>query len=178
MAEPDSSNPGDGVDFARLSQDLYAQWESAVTAWWDTVLDSPDVLRASGDALGRLARARKQYEQAVDDNLTRLHLPTRSDLVRLTRIATLLEHRLVRFEDQLLEMQDKLAALEREALQARVDAAEARLEHREEMAALQARLDALQERIDALEQSATRPARRRRRKADDSDTDTRDGDQR
>ncbi len=170
MADTNGTSNGSGVDFARLSQDLYNQWESAVTSWWDTVLDSPDVLGASGDALRSAARARKQYEQSVDQGLDRMHLPTKTDLVRLTRIATLLEERLLQLEDRLLGMQDKLVALERETVQARVDAAQARLEQRDGVSALQEQLATLQARLDAIEQPAA-PTRRRRRSTKSTDGD-------
>lgn len=123
-------------DLGKLSQDLYQQWEAAMTSWWDQVLESPDVLKASGAGLGSMAQARRRYEEGVDQALERMHLPTRTDLVRVARIATLLEERLLKMEDRLLELQDQLARTEREALQARVEAAEARLELHEKLQAL------------------------------------------
>lgn len=151
-----TSSAGPTLDFAKLSQDMYSQWESSMTAWWDQVLDSPDFLKASGDNLSRMAQARKQYETQVDEGLTRMHLPTRSDLVRVARIATLLEERLLQVEDSLLKMQDQLASVEKETIQARVEAAEARLEQREHLVQLQARLD-------ALEGAGAKPAATRKR---------------
>jgi hypothetical protein len=141
-----SSSPFDqaDLDLGKLSQDLYQQWESAMTTWWDQVLDSPEVLKASGQGLSTLAGQRRRYEEQVDEQLQRLHLPTRTDLIQVSRIATLLEERLLKMEDRLLEVQDQLLAAERETVQARIDAAEARIEQRERLAALQARLERLE----------------------------------
>lgn len=155
-SEPRTPGAADGVDFGRMSQDLYAQWETAMSSWWDQVLDSPDFLKASGENFSRMARARKQYEEAVDDGLSRMHLPTRQDLVRVARITTLLEERLLQMEDTLLQVKDKLDLLERETLQARVEAAEARLELRERLAELHSRLSALEDGPAAPAAPATR----------------------
>ncbi|NOY27755.1 MAG: hypothetical protein GXP62_17975 [Oligoflexia bacterium] len=140
-----------GPDFQRLGDDLYRHWESAMSTWWDQVLESDDVLRATGQNLSAMASARKSYEEGVDQGLKRLHLPTRQDLIQVTRIATLLEERLLQLEDRLLRMddgvtqlQEHIVVLERETVQARIEAAEARIELREGLAKITARLDALE----------------------------------
>jgi len=138
MAQSDGS-----ADFRKLGDQMYQQWEQAMTTWWDQVLESPDFLKASGENLSQMAQARKKYETAVDEGLGQLHLPTRGDLVRVARIATLLEERLLQVEDTMLAMRDQVESLERETVQARIEAAEARLELRERLAELQARLDAV-----------------------------------
>ncbi len=168
MAERNGSSTADTIDFARMTQDMYAQWESAMTSWWDQVLDSPDFLGATGKGLSQAAGARRSYEKAVDEGLGRLHLPTRADLVRVARIATLLEERLLQVEDNLLAMRDQVSALEKETIQARVEAAEARLELRERLAAIQARLDAVEgaaaapAAADAAAAAPAKPAPRKR----------------
>lgn len=141
---PDSREDGAANDFARLGNELYQQWEQAMTTWWDQVLESPQVLKATGENLSTMARARRQYEEGMDQGMHQLHLPTRGDLVRVTRVATLLEERLLQLEDRLLQVQDLLEGMERETLQARVEAAEARLELRERLAGLEERLAALE----------------------------------
>lgn len=160
-----STSPFDqaDVDLGKLSQDLYQQWESAMTTWWDQVLDSPEVLKASGQGLSNLARERRTYEDQVDSNLQRLHLPTRTDLIQVTRIATLLEERLLKMEDRLLEVQDQLLTAERETVQARIDAAEARIKQREQDFEQRERLAELQARLDRLEGKAQAPAAARPR---------------
>jgi hypothetical protein len=132
-----------------LPDELYKRWEQTVGAWWDQVLSSPAALGAAGQGLAGLSQARGRYEQQVDDQLARLHLPTRGDLTRVARICTLLEKRLHETEDHLLQLRDALSErdqrldrMEKELLQARVDAAEARVELREALAALQQKLDA------------------------------------
>ncbi len=127
-------------DFDRLGNELYQHWESAMTQWWDATLESPAFLGAMGKNLEGAARARGQYEKAVDASLERMHLPTRGDLVRVARVATLLEERLLEQEDHVLEMKDRMARLEREVVEARIEAAEARLELRETLAAIQSSL--------------------------------------
>ena len=151
------------TDFQRFADQAYAQWEQTMTAWWDQVLDSKDFLGASGQGLAANARMRKQYEAQVDEQLGRLHLPTRGDVIRLARISTLLEERLLQMEDTVLEVRDQLAArdltlarLEKEVVQARVEAVEARVELRERLAAMQQRLEAL---------DAPKPAARARKPA-------------
>lgn len=141
MASPDPS---------RLSGDLYRQWEKAMSGWWDQVLESPAFLGAVGQNLTAGAQTRSAYEKVVDETMERMHLPTRQDMVRLAKVCTMLEDRLLAQEDILLELKDKLAASEREAIQARIEAAETRLELRE-------RLDALQHKLDG----GTTPAPRR-----------------
>ncbi len=127
---------------ASLSEEMYRIWEQSMTQWWDQVLDSDTVLRSLGESLSAQTRARAQYEQSVDDTLTKMHLPTRSDVIRVAKIASMLEDRLLKQEDVLLELRDRMVELEKEALQARIEAAETRLELREALTALQARLDA------------------------------------
>lgn len=130
-------------DFEKLSGDLYRNWEKAMTSWWDQVLESPAFLGAMGQNLATQSQARATYEKSVDETMEKLHLPTRKDLVRVARIATLLEERLLAQEDLLLAMKDRLADAEREAVRARVEAAEARLEIRETLAALRGDVEAL-----------------------------------
>ena len=111
--------------------------------WWEHTLASPGVLQAMGRGLGKSTEARAQYEHAVEERLQRLHLPTRGDLVRMTRIATLLEEKLLQQEDTILALRDEVAATRREALEARIEAAEARVELREALVALHAQLATL-----------------------------------
>lgn len=117
-------------DMSKLSGDLYRQWEKSMSSWWDQVVDSPAFLGGMSKQVGAMAEARGRYEEAVDETLERMHLPTRTDIVRLTRVCTLLEERLLAQEDLILALQDRLEGMEREVVQARVEAAEARLEAR------------------------------------------------
>ena len=132
------------ADFSDLAGTFQRQWETALSGWWDQVLESPAFLSAMGQSLESGARARGAYEKAVDDSLERMHLPTRKDLTRVARIASPLEDRLLKVEDLLLELKDdfaqRISAAEEEAVKARIEAAEARLELRERLAALEARL--------------------------------------
>lgn len=112
--------------FQKMQGEAYKTWEKAMGSWWDQVLESPafyDTIKA----VGPMAQARGQYRQAMDSALRELQLPTRDDVVRLTKIVTQVEDRLLSQEDLLLQMQDRLIAMEKEALRARIDAAEARI---------------------------------------------------
>ncbi|MCB9796718.1 MAG: hypothetical protein H6741_28805 [Alphaproteobacteria bacterium] len=131
-------------DLSKLSGEMYRQWETAMAQWWDQVLESPAFLSAMGSNLAAQSQARARYEEAVDDSMAKLHLPSRQDLTRLTRIVTQLEDRLLAMEDRMLEMADQVATMEREALKARVEAAETRIEMRERLAELEAKLAASQ----------------------------------
>lgn len=131
-------------DFAALTQQWYQQWEKGMTAWWDQVLDSPNFLGTMGDNLANQARARGAYAKMVDDGLAKAHLPTRNDLIRVLRIATMLEEKILAVEDRLLNMQDSLQRIEKEALTARIEAAESRVDLTEKLAELQAKLAALE----------------------------------
>jgi hypothetical protein len=126
----------------RAAAELYQHWERAMGTWWDEVLASPAVLSTMGRGLSAQSTARQQYERAVEEQLARLHLPTRGDLVRMTRIATLLEEKLLQQEDTLLALREELAEARRDALAARVESAEARVELRSSLAALQQALGA------------------------------------
>jgi len=131
-------------DFDKLSGEMYRHWEKAMTDWWDQILDDPNFLGAVGKNLEVGVRARGSYQKSVDETLERMHLPTRSDLTRLAKIASLLEDRLLSMEDTLLEMNDKLESVERESIKARIESTETRLELRERLASLEARLEALE----------------------------------
>ena len=148
--------------FSKMSAELYRQWEESVSGWWDQVVESPAFLDGASKSMGGLAGLRAQYEQQMDDNLSRMHLPSRGDITRLARIANLLERRLLDLEDRLLQMNDALAErdarsarIEAELIQARIEAAEARIEQRTRLEALEARLAAMEE--------AARPKRRSRK---------------
>lgn len=150
-------------DLSKLSGELYRQWEKGMAQWWDQVLESPAFLSGMGQSLSGQAQARANYEQAVDQTLEQLHIPSRKDFIRLTRVATMLEDKLLSLEDKLLTMSDQLAAQERETLLARVESAEARIEAREQLAALQARLDALEGKAPAASSAASEPAEQKGR---------------
>lgn len=139
-------------DFAALTQQWYQQWEKGMTAWWDQVLDSPQFLGTMGDNLANQARARGAYAKMVDDGLAKANLPSRNDLIRVLRIATMLEEKILAVEDRLLTMQDSLQRIEKEALTARIEAAESRVE-------LQERLAALQDKLASLESAKPAPKR-------------------
>lgn len=129
-------------DLSKLSGEMYRHWEKAMKEWWDQVLESPAFLSAMGDSLSARSQARARYEEAVDASMEQLHLPGRKDMVRLARLVSVMEDRLLEGEDRLLRMQDRLDDMEREVLKARVEAAEARVELREQLARLEERLAA------------------------------------
>lgn len=138
-------------DAARLSSEMYKTWEKAMGAWWDQVLETPAFLGAVNQNLAGAAKARGQWTSAVDQAMEQAHLPSRGDVVRMLKVATLLEDKLLAQEDLLLELRDRLDAAEREAIQARIEATEARIEARDTLRAVLARLDA------ALEPAASAP---------------------
>jgi Tfp pilus assembly protein PilF len=112
--------------FAAFQGEMYNTWEKAMGAWWDQVLESP-AFYDTVKSVGPMAQARGQYRQAMDSALRELQLPTRDDVVRLTKIVTQVEDRLLAQEDLLLQVQDRLIAMEKESLKARIEAAEARI---------------------------------------------------
>ncbi|MBT3221868.1 MAG: hypothetical protein HN348_22565 [Proteobacteria bacterium] len=112
-------------DFSKLGGELYKSWEQSMTSWWDQVLESPTFLAGLGKNLEAQTRARGNYEEQVDEMMSNLHLPSRKDVVRLARIASLLEDRILQMEDHMLKMGDQLDRIEKEVLRARVAAAEA-----------------------------------------------------
>ena len=83
------------------------------------------------------------------------------DVVRLARIASLLEDKVLAVEDTLLDQGDTLGRVERESLQARVDAAEALVTVQERLATIDAKLDALTEAVAAMAEPK-KPASRSR----------------
>jgi hypothetical protein len=130
-------------DYTRASNELFRTWEKAMGAWWDEVLETPAFLGAVNAGMGANSKARGAYTAAVDKVLEQAHVPTRNDLIRVARIASLLEDRLLAQEDLLLDLRERLATAEKEALKARVEAAETRLE-------LGSKLDLLLRRVEAL----------------------------
>ncbi|MED5371384.1 MAG: poly(R)-hydroxyalkanoic acid synthase subunit PhaE [Myxococcota bacterium] len=155
------ANSGHIPDFNKLSGQMYDVWEQSMTRWWDEVLESPAFLKQMGQNLASQGRLRSAYEKQVDKNLEQLHLPTRQDMLRVARIASLLEDRQLQLEDRILQLQDKLVELEKEALTARVEAAEARLEMNERLAGMESKLDQLLAQSAAPAKKA--PARRTRK---------------
>ena len=127
-------------DLNEMNREIYKQWEQGMTTWWNQVLDDPSVLGALGNNVSQMSKARAAYEKAVDETLNKAHLPTRADLVRVARIATLLEEKVLQVEDIVLEVQDKLDRIEKEALLARIETAEARVELNERLARIEAAL--------------------------------------
>ncbi|MFZ5480041.1 MAG: hypothetical protein ACOZNI_24970 [Myxococcota bacterium] len=146
--------PDKTPDLDALNGEIYRNWEKAMTTWWDQVLESPAFLGGMGQQLSATSQARGAYERAVNETMEKLHLPTRGDVVRLARVCTLLEERLLAQEDLLLAMKDRMDTLEKAALEARIEAAEARVELRE-------RLDALKDTLGAPAASAA-PQRKTR----------------
>ncbi len=127
----------------RFGEQLYQSWEKAMGAWWDQVLQSPAFLGAMSENLASRTQARAAYERTMESAMDRMHLPTRKDIGRVARIATLLEERLLAQEDLLLTLKDQLVEAQRDAVQARIDTAQARLELHRELERLRAELVAL-----------------------------------
>jgi len=152
-------------DLKDLSTEMYRNWEQSMTKWWDAVLDDPQFIKGMGDNLSVQSRARKGYEDQVDKTMESMHLPSRKDVVRLARIASLLEDKVLGLEDALLDQSDTLARVEKESLQARVDAAEALVTVQERLATIDSKLDALTEAIGALADAKKPASRSRSRKA-------------
>lgn len=130
-------------DYGKVADELYDQWEKGMTTWWDQVLDNPAFLGMLGQNLTTTSQVRRAYQEAMDKGLESAHLPTRADLIRVARVVSLLEDKLLSVEDQVFALQDKLAAIEKEALKARLHAAETRLELTEHLSRIEAKLDAL-----------------------------------
>ena len=130
-------------DFTKLSGQMYELWEKSASAWWDEVLESPAFYKSMGENLANNAQARTAYQAQVDQGLEKLHLPTRQDLLRIARIASLLEDRQLKLEDQILSLRDQLASSEKDALLARIQAAETRLDLEARLANMDAKMDLL-----------------------------------
>lgn len=128
-------------EFSRMTGEAYRQWEKSMASWWDHVLESPAFLSQLGQNVEAQAKARKAWEEQVDRTMTDMHLPSRTDVVRLARVASLLEDRLLAMEDRLLAIQDSLGRIEKDALKARIDAAEALVTMHEKLAALERKLE-------------------------------------
>jgi len=152
-------------DLKDMSTEMYRAWETSMTTWWDAILDDPQFIKGMGDNLSMQSRARKGYEDQVDKTMESMHLPSRKDVVRLARIASLLEDKVLGLEDTLLDQNDALGRVEKESLQARVDAAEALVTVQDRLANIDAKLDALTEAIAGLSTAPAKkaPARSRSR---------------
>lgn len=133
MANPD--------EFSKLSGEMYRQWEKSMATWWDKVLEHPSFLKGMSDNLETTNKARKGYEESVDKSMADLHLPSRKDVVRVARVASMLEDKLLGLEDQFLAQGDTLTRLEKDSLQARVDAAETMIGLQDRLSAIEARLE-------------------------------------
>jgi hypothetical protein len=145
-------------DLGKLSGEWYRQWEEGVSKWWDTVLDNPQFVKGMGDNLAQQSKARARWEEGVDKSLENMHLPSKKDLVRVARISSLLEDRVVGVEDQVLSLVDQLDRIEKETLKARVADAEAQLQLGDRLTAIESRLEHL---ISLLEGDKPAAAARR-----------------
>jgi hypothetical protein len=121
--------------------DWLKQWEQSLAKWWDTALEDPAFVRGFGDALAGRAQVRSSWEEGMERTLDQMHMPSKRDVVRLARIASLLEDRLVNVEEQLAEMNTRLDRMEKEALRARIDSAEVLIRLEEQLRALHDKLD-------------------------------------
>jgi hypothetical protein len=117
------------------------------------VLEDPTFVKGMGENLARNARARASWEEGVDKSMETMHLPSKKDLVRVARIASLLEDRIVALEDRVLAQADQLDRIEKETLKARVDAAEALLAVTDRLAAIDEKLEALAAAVGATDRS-------------------------
>jgi hypothetical protein len=122
-----------------MNAEWFRQWEQSVTRWWDAVLEDPGFVRGMGDNLAGRAQVKSTMQEGVDRAMEQMHLPSKRDLVRLARIASLLEDRLVATEDALAETRERLDRLEKESLRSRIEAAEALVALRERVAELEGR---------------------------------------
>jgi len=152
-------------DLKDMSTEMYRAWEQSMTKWWDAVLDDPQFIKGMGDNLSMQSRTRKGYEDQVDKAMESMHLPSRKDVVRLARIASLLEDKVLGLEDTLLDQSDALGRVEKESLQARVDAAEALVTVQERLQTIDAKLDALTDAVAALAEAPKKSTRSRSRKS-------------
>jgi len=130
-------------DLKDKSMEMYHQWEKSMATWWDGMLDDPTVVKGMGDNLAAQSRVRRGFEDQVDKTMADMHLPSRSDVVRVARIASLLEDKVLAVEDALLEQHDALQRIEKESLQGRIQQAES-------LVAVQDRLDTIESKLDAL----------------------------
>ena len=144
MADPDA-----------MGADVYRQWERTMSSWWDGVLETPAFLGAMGDGLKAPSRWNSATKDSVDATMAQMHLPSRSDVTRVARIASRLEDKVLALEDRLLTMEDAMKRVEKEVLAARIEAAEARVEVTEGLAKIEALLS---------EPTRTQPTRRRTKK--------------
>ena len=134
MGPSDPSDPSDPFDtFSKASGEMYRAWEKGLASWWDQVVESEPFLDAMNQSLAANARARGEGRKAMDAAMTAMNLPTREDLTRVARIASLLEDKLLGIEDRLLHMTDELREARKEAMVARAEALEARVELRERL---------------------------------------------
>lgn len=150
-------------DISKLTGDMYRQWEKAMGTWWDQTLESPAFLNGVNENLKAQATARKGYTEQVDKAMTDMHLPSRQDVVRIAKIASLLEDKVLAVEDRLLAIGDTLARIEKDTLRARVDAAKALVTVQERLISIEERLDRIATALDLREKPA--PSRARAGKA-------------
>lgn len=144
-------------DLGKLTGEWYRQWEDGVSKWWDAVLDNPTFVKGMGDNLAQQSRARARWEEGVEKSMEAMHLPSKKDLVRVARITSLLEDRVVGVEDRVLAVTDQLDRIEKEMLKARVADAEGQLQLTERLAALEGRIEHL---IGLLEGAEKAPAKK------------------
>lgn len=148
-------------DLSKLTGEWYQQWEDGVSKWWDTVLDNPTFVKGMGDNLAQQSRARARWEEGVEQSMAAMHLPSKKDLVRVARITSLLEDRVVGVEDRVLAVTDQLDRIEKEMLKARVADAEGQLALTDRLVALEGRIEHLIGLLEGAEKSTDKAQARK-----------------
>lgn len=151
-------------DLGKLSGEWYRQWEEGVTKWWDAVLDNPTFVKGMGDNLAQQSRTRARWEEGVEKSMEAMHLPSKKDLVRVARITSLLEDRVVGVEDRVLSVVDQLDRIEKEMLKARVADAEGKLRLEDRLTAIEERLERVLGLLEGQGPAAAAAAPRRAKK--------------
>ena len=126
--------PIDASNLGALHSEWMRQWEESVSKWWDSALEDPAFSTSMSEALAGRACARSLQSQITSQALDQMHLPSRQDVLRVAKIASLLEDRLVALEDRLEETVARLDRMEKENLRARIEMTELLLRIEERLA--------------------------------------------
>ena len=135
-------------DLSQLTQKLQLQWEESMRQWWTQSMENPTFLQAMGENIAAMAQAEQEVEETAEEQLRRLHLPSRKDLARLSSSHALLEEQIFKQNDRIQELEEQLKNLEQELIQTRIETTNSQIEALEKIQRFQTQLDHLTSRLE------------------------------
>ncbi len=96
----------DMTSWKQATDTFTKEWERQAARWWDETLRKPETLQGMGQMLDALCAAKEKSDEAAEQALAALRLPSITDVLRLQERVLDLDARMARIEGLL----ERLAA--------------------------------------------------------------------